>query len=130
MIPRQTVLEERTVVIQASDQEVQTGVTIDQQCLQTAVYREIHQMYTRSVWLSRQINVGESSQSWKLHWMATAHNIKCQEVLLSNRQDAQGSHDSIQKKFALCQGEAYIPQDMQHRQAAWQKVEGHIHQVI
>ena len=94
---------------QTSDQEVQTYIKTGQQCLRPAFYQAIYQMDARSVCLSPQIKVGESSQIWKLHWMATTHNIKCQEVLPSNIQDAQGSHDSIQKKYALHQGEAYTP---------------------
>ena len=90
MIPHPNVPEERTVATQTSDQEVQTGFTTGQQCLRPSVYQSIHQMGARSVFISRQINVGEIIQSWKLHWMATTHNIKYQELLPRNRKDAQG----------------------------------------
>ena len=109
-IPHPTVPEERKVVNQTADQEVQTGVMTGQQCLRPSVYQASHQMDARSVWLSSQINVGESSQIWKLHWMATTHNRTFQEVRPRNRRDSQGSHDASQKKFALHQGEAYTPE--------------------
>ena len=129
-IPHPTVQEERKLSTQTAYQEVQTGVATGQQCLKPAVYRENNQMDTHSVWQSYKINVGESSQIWKLHWMATTHNRNFQEVLPSNIRDAQGSHVSSHKKCALHQGEAYTLQEMQYQQAAWQKGEVHLYQGI
>jgi hypothetical protein len=73
-IPHTTSATERTLASTETLNKSQANTTNSQQRLQPAVHQTGNKMNARSMRIPSKINVAQSNQSSKLHWMANANN--------------------------------------------------------